>query len=101
MTDFAGDIVITLYLGNRTGEAEALEIRLHAFLDDRFGERLQFEVVCVAEQPERAASARLLATPALVRELPFPTRRAIGDLSNGPRVLQALGLLERTHDDGA
>lgn len=48
------------------------------------------EVIDIYQHPESAAAAQIIAAPTLVRVLPQPCRRAIGDLSNEARVLFAL-----------
>ena len=50
------------------------------------------EVVDLYEIPESARPAQIVAAPTLVRELPLPVRRLVGDLSDRPRVLYQLDL---------
>ena len=52
------------------------------------------EIIDVLEQPEVAETDRILATPTLIKQLPPPLRRVIGDLSDKDKVL--LGLEVRT-----
>ena len=47
------------------------------------------EIIDVLEQPEVAETDRILATPTLIKELPLPLRRVIGDLSDKDKVLLA------------
>ena len=54
--------------------------------------RYQIEVLDVALNPELAREEQLLALPTLVRNLPAPMRKIIGDLSNTERVLVGLDL---------
>jgi circadian clock protein KaiB len=49
-------------------------------------------VIDVLEQPQLAQDEKILATPTLVKELPPPNRRIIGDLSDTAKVLLGLGL---------
>jgi circadian clock protein KaiB len=53
--------------------------------------RYALEVVDVLEQPERAETDHVLATPTLLRVSPAPTRRILGDLGDLERLLDALG----------
>lgn len=55
------------------------------------------EVIDIVERPELAEHERILATPVVVRELPPPMRRIIGDLTDIERVLVGLEL----HDGGS
>jgi circadian clock protein KaiB len=58
--------------------------------------RYDLEVVDVYQQPELAEDDRILATPTLVRRLPLPLRRLVGDLSDPERVLGRLNLYSET-----
>ncbi len=55
-------------------------------------ERRRRGLVDLTERPEAAESEQILAVPTLVRELPLPVRKVIGDLSNTARALRGLGL---------
>ena len=54
--------------------------------------RYLLEVIDLYQQPERAREAQIIAAPTLVKELPLPLRRIIGDLADRERVLVALDL---------
>jgi len=54
--------------------------------------RFELEVIDLCQQPDRAKTDQIIATPTLVKELPLPMRRLIGDLSHPDRVLNALNL---------
>ncbi|HEX7862413.1 MAG TPA: circadian clock KaiB family protein [Verrucomicrobiae bacterium] len=51
------------------------------------------EVVDLFDEPERAEEEQILAIPTLVRKVPRPVRRVIGDLSDIPRVLTSIGFV--------
>jgi circadian clock protein KaiB len=57
--------------------------------------RYQIQVVDLLENPQLARGDQILAIPTLVRKLPLPMRKIIGDLSNTERVLIGLDLLPR------
>ncbi|MFK7985450.1 MAG: circadian clock KaiB family protein [Sandaracinaceae bacterium] len=65
---------------------------------DELGDQFDLEIIDVLEQPEQAEAAKVLATPTLIRELPPPIRRIIGDLSQSDEVL--LGLDVTPTDSG-
>lgn len=52
------------------------------------------EVIDISENPEAAESAKIVATPTVVRQLPHPIRRLIGDLSDKEQVLVGLELVD-------
>jgi circadian clock protein KaiB len=55
--------------------------------------RYALEVVDVQQDPERAMQEELLGLPCLIKKRPGLVRRLVGDLSDRPRVLKALGLI--------
>ena len=55
----------------------------------------ELEIIDVLEHPQRAEDEKILATPTLIKQLPPPLRRVIGDLSDKAKVL--LGLEVRPH----
>ena len=57
-----------------------------------------FDVVDVIERPDLAEADRILVTPTLLRRLPHPARRIIGDLSDRARVLETLDLADGPDD---
>ncbi len=58
--------------------------------------KYHIEVIDLMQDPRRARADEILAIPTLVRKLPEPIRKIIGDLSNEERVLVGLELKERT-----
>ncbi|MCG8053933.1 MAG: circadian clock protein KaiB [Candidatus Thiodiazotropha endolucinida] len=55
----------------------------------------EFEVINLIENPKLAEQERILATPVLIKKLPEPMRRIIGDLSDRESILVGLDLYER------
>ena len=52
----------------------------------------ELEIIDVLEQPELAEELKIIATPTLIKELPLPERRFLGDLSDRERLLLALDI---------
>jgi circadian clock protein KaiB len=89
------ELALTLYLVGGTPPSERA---MHALADLRraLGDDVDIDIVDLRDRPELAERERILATPLLVRTMPQPTRRVIGDLSDPARVLASLGLRERS-----
>jgi len=68
---------------------QAIE-HLRRFCEERLAGRYQIEVVDVLKNPRRAAADQILAAPTVVRRLPAPIRKLVGDLSDGDRLLTRL-----------
>lgn len=82
-----------LFVSGRTDRADRAEQHLHRLCRKHLGEdRYEIDVVDVTEDPERAERARVIATPTVIRLVPLPRRRVIGDLAEDDRVARALAL---------
>jgi circadian clock protein KaiB len=57
--------------------------------------RYKIQVIDLLERPQLARGDQIIAIPTLVKELPLPIRKIIGDLSDTTRVLVGLDLLDR------
>jgi circadian clock protein KaiB len=90
--------LLKLYVTGRTPRSQQAIDNLRSLIADN--ERYELEIIDVLEEPEKAEAHKVLATPTLVRELPPPLRRVIGDLSDRQQVLLGLELEELGHDNG-
>ena len=80
-------LIIPVYLNEETLDALLGALRgVAQELDGRY----ELEIVDVLEHPQRAEDERILATPTLIKQLPPPLRRVIGDLSDKEKVLLGL-----------
>ncbi len=86
---------LRLYVAGQTAKSLAALANLRKFCEEHLAGRYRIEVVDLMENPEFARSDQILAIPTLVRKLPEPMRKIIGDLSNTERVLVGLDLRPR------
>ena len=85
--------VLRLYVtGSTPRSARAIE-NMRRICEEHLAGRYDLEVVDIYQRPEAAREFQLIAAPTLVKLLPEPLRRIIGDLSDQDRVLQGLDLL--------
>ena len=84
--------VLKLYVTGQTPRTERAIQNLRRICEQNLGSQYQLLVIDVLEQPHLAEQERILATPTLIKELPPPVRRIIGDLSDTLKVLQGLDL---------
>jgi circadian clock protein KaiB len=82
--------LLTLFVSRSSPRAEQAIANLREICDRELHGRYELEVIDVVEQPERAEQAKILATPTLIKQLPPPLRRIIGDLSDTAKVLLGL-----------
>jgi len=84
--------LLKLYVTGRTPRSQQAIDNLDALLKDGSHDHYRLEVIDVLEDPQRAEEHKVLATPTLIKELPPPVRRVIGDLSDRHQVLLGLDL---------
>jgi circadian clock protein KaiB len=81
---------LKLYVAGKTLNAETAIANLRRICDEELGGQYELEIVDVLEHPQQAEDDRILATPTLIKQLPPPLRRVIGDLSDKHKVLLGL-----------
>lgn len=89
-----GDFSLRLYITGKTPKSERTVANLKEICEKVSGVgQYQLRIIDVLESPHLAENEKILATPTLVKDIPPPTRRIIGDLSNAEKVLLGLDLL--------
>jgi circadian clock protein KaiB len=87
--------VLRLYVAGMTPRSTTAFAAIKAICEERLQGRYDLEVIDIYQQPGLAKIEQIVAAPTLVKKLPAPLRRLIGDLSTKERVLLGLGLQER------
>jgi len=88
---------LRLYVAGQTPRSRSAFSNLKKICEDHLPERYSIEVIDLLEQPELSSGDQILAIPTLVRRLPKPMRKIIGDLSDTERVLVGLDLRCASH----
>jgi circadian clock protein KaiB len=83
---------LRLYIAGETPRSIAALANLQKICDEHLPGRYHVEVVDLLKNPQLAAGDQIVAVPTLVRRLPPPLKRIIGDLSNSERVIVGLDL---------
>ena len=84
--------VLKLYVSGATRRSQVAIRNLNAICEQYLEGHYDLEVVDIYQSPLLAQEAEILAAPTLVKHLPSPMRRLIGDLSQHGKVLMLLGL---------
>jgi len=85
--------VLKLYVTGHTTNSQMAVANIRRICEEDLNGDYQLEVVDVLNRPQLAEDERILATPTLIKELPPPLRRIIGDLSDREKVLLGLDVL--------
>jgi circadian clock protein KaiB len=82
--------VLRLYVSGLTPRSQRAIDNLKAICEEHLQGRYDLEVVDIFQQPEFAKAEQIIAAPTLVKELPLPLRKFIGDMSQTEKILLGL-----------
>jgi circadian clock protein KaiB len=86
---------LRLYVAGQTPRSIAAFANLKKICEEHLPGQYVIEVIDLLKEPQLASGDQIIAIPTLVRKLPEPIRKIIGDLSNTERVLVGLNLREQ------
>lgn len=84
--------VLRLYVAGKSPKSVNAIVNIQKICEENLHGRYQLEVIDLYQQPHLAQEEQIIALPALIRKLPPPLRRIIGDMSNTERVLVGLDI---------
>jgi circadian clock protein KaiB len=84
------DFLFELYIVEAETHHQEIRDTLRRLFDEHLPGQYQLQVINVTQHPEKAAQADVLATPTLIKLLPKPAHRLVGDLYVGESLLQEL-----------
>ena len=87
-------IILRLYVTGSTPRSMKAIASLKAVCEGELEDNVDLQIIDVLEQPQLAEDEKIIATPTLIKEIPPPLRRIIGDLSDKERVLLGLEIVE-------
>ena len=85
-------MVLRLYVAGSLASSTRAIQNARSICDEHLAGRYSLEVIDILQQPALAKHDQILAVPTLIKKLPIPMRRCIGDLSNRDALLVALDL---------
>lgn len=89
-----GHYILRLYVAGQSPKSLTAITNVKAICSGLLEGRYTLEVIDLYQQPELAQGQQIVAVPTLIKQLPPPLRRIIGDMSNVERMLVGLDLLE-------
>jgi circadian clock protein KaiB len=92
-TAAADRYILRLYVTGLTPRSARAVDNLRAICDEYLEGRYDLEVIDIYQQPVLTKGEQIIAAPTLIKKLPLPMRRIIGDMSNRDRVLLGLDLV--------
>ena len=95
MTKESDNWDLRLYVAGQTSKSVLALTNLKKICEEHLGSKYSIEVIDLSKNPQLAKGDQILAVPTLVRKLPPPLRKIIGDLSNTEKVLVGLDIASR------
>ena len=83
---------LKLYIAGKTAKSETALRNLKKYCNEYLAGKYKIEVIDLLKKPQLAEGDQIFAVPTLVRKVPVPIRKIIGDLSNEEKVLVGLNI---------
>lgn len=96
-----GTYVLRLYVTGTTPRATAAIVKIKNFCEENLKGRYNLEIIDIYQQPSFAKQEQIIAAPTLIKRLPLPLRRLVGDFSQRDRVIAGLDLQKLVRLDHA
>ena len=87
--------VLRLYISGATPKSSRAIENIKRVCETRLKDRYELEVIDVYQHPKMVVADQIIAAPTLIKKLPLPMRKLIGDLSSDEKVLLGLDLIKR------
>jgi circadian clock protein KaiB len=84
--------ILRLYITGMTPNSKRAVENVKKICEEHLAGRYELEIVDIYQQPSLAAGEQIIAAPTLIKKLPFPLKKLIGDMSNTEKVLLGLDL---------
>jgi circadian clock protein KaiB len=87
-----GKCVLRLYVAGINPRSSAAIRNVTQICEENLNDRYELQIIDIYQQPTLAKGEQIIAAPTLIKKLPLPLRRVIGDMANRDRVLVGLDL---------
>lgn len=87
--------LLKLYITGDSPRSQRAIANLMRICDQQLGREYELKIIDVLEQPDLAETEKIMVTPTLIKQLPLPLQRIIGDMSKTDQVLLGLDLEEQ------
>ena len=91
----SGNYVLRLYVAGATPQSIKAITNLKRICEEHIARRYELEVINIYQQPVLLEGEQILATPTLIKKLPLPLRKFIGDMANTEKILLGLDIRKK------
>jgi circadian clock protein KaiB len=95
-----GRLILQLYVSGMTPRSRRAIDNMKRLCEEHLAGRYELRVIDIYQQPELAKEQQIIAAPTLVKTLPLPLRKVVGDMADPGRVLLVLGVAPEPKGDG-
>lgn len=100
-TSSTGHYSLRLYISGSTPRSTRAVANVRNLCEEHLRGRYDLEVIDIYQQPEHAVFAQIIAAPTLIKQLPLPLRRFIGNLADRKKMLVALNIQDHSETGAA
>ncbi len=93
--------VLRLYVTGTTRHSTRAIVNIRKICEEHLQGRYELEIVDISQHPTLVEGEQIIAAPTLIKKLPLPLRRFIGDMSQTERILLGLDLPKTKHSHGS
>ena len=90
-----GKYVLRLYVTGMTPKSTRAIANVQTLCEEHLAGRYELKIIDIYQQPKLAKEGQIIATPTLIKQLPLPLRRLIGDMSDTEKFLAGIDLKPR------
>jgi circadian clock protein KaiB len=87
--------LLKLYITGNSSRSQRAIANLFRICHEELADQYKVEIIDVLEEPQMAENEKILVTPTLIKQLPPPLQRIIGDMSNTDNVLLGLDIVPK------
>lgn len=91
--------VLRLYVSGATRRSSKAIENIRQFCEDHLKDRYELKIIDIYQQPELLKHDEVVAAPTLIKELPPPLRRLIGDMSDKEKIFVGLNIKPKKEDE--
>jgi circadian clock protein KaiB len=92
-------VVLRLYVSGMSARSQQAIETIRRLCDENLPDRHELQIIDIYQQPELAKTEQLIAVPTLIKKLPPPLRKLVGDMQSPGQFLTLVGVREKPKDD--
>ncbi len=88
--------ILKLYIAGMTPKSKRAILKIKELCDGQLKDRYELQIIDILRKPVLASGEQIIATPTLIRKLPLPIQKFIGDMTEAERILIGVDLMKKS-----